>query len=85
MIYLFIIIGFAIVSIVIHYIQSVLRVRKDYNVFIFCGVLIVSVIAFLLGYFLEFKYHLFFIGYGALFFFGSLVSLAVSYWYKELS
>ncbi|WP_277673556.1 hypothetical protein [Piscibacillus halophilus] len=85
MIYLFILIGFFVVSLLIHYIQNGLNLSHDYNFYIFGSVLILSALAFLFGYFLDFKYHLFFMGYGALFFIGSLISLAVSYWYNELS
>lgn len=85
MIYLFILVGFLVVSILIHYIQNGLGFSRDYNFYIFSSVLILSILAFGLGYFFDFKYHLFFMGYGFLFFIGSLISLAVSYWFKELS
>ncbi|RPF53221.1 hypothetical protein [Aquisalibacillus elongatus] len=85
MIYLFILVGFFVVSILIHYIQNGLNVKRDYNVSIFGGILVLSIFAFIIGYFFDFKYHLFFMGYGTLFFIGSLISLAVSYWYNHLS
>ncbi|MFD2637955.1 hypothetical protein [Piscibacillus salipiscarius] len=84
MVYLFILVGFFVVSILIHYIQKGIGVSRDYNFYIFTFTMILSVLAFVLGYFFEFNYHLFFMGYGFLFFIGSLISLAVSYWYKEL-
>ncbi|SDN40020.1 hypothetical protein [Tenuibacillus multivorans] len=79
MIYLVIILGFAVVSALINFIQHGLNVRRDYNVYIFGAILIASMTAFLLGFFFDFKHDLFFIGYGVLFCLGSIVSLIITY------